>query len=282
MNKYYTPSGKIGNKAILYSLLLIFIIMPLIGWSYTKVQSWISLIYGRIFITALFMGIISVLVFDPLIRKGKIRNILIFAVLGVLAGLSAYYVSWCTFISDSIGTENGANLLSFISQPNKVFDFMQIYNLLGFQTTSKASNLSYTGNLLYLVWLVEFIMLVIVPVWISRTTTQEPFSELNDDWFVTKKLEKVFTINISDEVLKGSLENANYQSLYDATVTNTEANSYIIATIFDSLGDDDYLSLQRIVAKYDSKGKRTDDKTNIVKYIRIPNNVTEELKQQFA
>ena len=196
---YYKPSGKIPVKGIFISLITAFILTVMLSIVYIALQWFIPFIYLNFFI-AVGLGLgVGGSVFIA-IGLGKIRNTKYDHLLAGISGLLAWYSQWTLFVSlmyEAEGSTGGGmwvrssfNLTGFwrvFTHPDILFQAMLNLNNAG---TFTLKHNTVSGTLLWVVWAIEALIIIAVPIVFSisgRATT--PFSEQNDQWMTGRDLE---------------------------------------------------------------------------------------------
>lgn len=279
--RHYIPSGKFGSMALVILAVLTLLIFPILGYAYAYLGNLISMIYVKFFLT-LGYAFVAGLILSFWVTRGKIRNGTLYLVGAILALLVGYYVHWAAFfgvqLSDSM---EGGSFVGFISDPSMLNSMISLYNMIGIETTSKGSTSSYTGTTLYIFWAIEMAIMVLGPLFLSYSEYKMPFSELNDTWFNANKLNGMMTIYQSENDMKAALKNGDYSCLENAIPATTDNNDFYRLTLFDSVGDEDFLTLRKVAVSYD-KGKRNENETVVINHLRVPNDTTQLLLAKWA
>jgi hypothetical protein len=279
-DRFYKPSGRFGSMTFPLLLLVSLVVLPVLAYIYAYLSDLIPLIYAKFFITLGYaLGAGMVLSFWVL--YGKIRNGTVYYIGALVALLLAYYISWVTFFA--IQTELNFTFLDLAVQPTALKSMIELYNSIGIETTSRGSKSTTNGTMLYVIWLIEFAVMVIGPIFVSFSSYSKPFSELNGDWFTENKLPRAFDFPyIALDEIKMALENSDYSHFDKAIAVNVEEQpAFYKVSIFDSTGDDDYITLKRVTVTYE-KGKKNEAETNVVEHLRVPNSVCQKLLSQWG
>ncbi len=278
-DRFYKPSGRFGAMTFPLLLLVGLVFLPTLAYIYAYLSNLIPLIYIKFLITfgytygaAMLLGL--------WVDYGKIRNGMVYFTGAIIALLIAYYVSWVAFFSIQEGIR--VDFLTLCTQPSGVKSLIDLYNTIGIETTSKGTTSTTNGTMLYVVWFIEFAIMVFGPIFLSFASYRKPFSELNDKWFMENKLQGTFDFpNTTIEEVKMALENSDYSHFDNAIAVNEEQPDFYRVSLFDSDGDDDYITLKRVNITYE-KGKKNESESNVVEHLRVPNRVCQNLLAQWG
>ena len=279
-NLYYKPSGKIPVKGIFISLITAFVITVILSIIYIALQWFIPFIYLNFFIAAGLGFGVGGGVFIA-IGAGKIRNTKYEFVLAVLCGLLGWYCQWALFVSlmsEAEGSMGGGmwvrssfNLTGFwyiLTHPEILFRAMLSLNDAG--TFTLKHNIV-SGTLLWVVWVIEALIIIGVPILFSLSgRSTSPFSEQNDRWMEERDVEgKLKTVTDPDQMIK-ELNTGNLKFLKDFLPADDLSNDYATLRIYESPGDPvSYISVINISHKADKKGELKKETKTVIEYFRI-------------
>lgn len=277
---YYKPSGKIPVKGIFISVVTALVLTVILSILYIALQWFIPFIYLNFFI-AVGLGLgVGGSVFIA-IGLGKIRNRQYDRLLAVSSGLLAWYSQWALFVSlmyEAEGSMAGGmwvrssfNLTGFwhvFTHPDVLFQAMLNLNDAG--TFTLKHNIV-SGTLLWVVWVIEALIIIAVPVVFSmsgRATT--PFSEQNDQWMEERDMEeKLKTVADPDQMI-AELSTGNLKSLKDFLSADDLQNDYSTLRVYESPGDPvKYISITNVSHTTDKKGELKKETKTVIEYFRI-------------
>jgi hypothetical protein len=280
--RYYSPSGRFGKMTIPMFLLAGLLLLPILGFVYAFLVEKIPFIYVRFFATIGY-AYTAFMILGFCVKIGKIRSSKAYFIGAIVVLLLGYYVHWAAFFS--IALSAGVESVSFfdiLASPSGLKMLVDFYNESGISFSKSGSGGKvWNGGVLYFIWFVEFAIMVLGPLLAGYTKANEPYSELNDDWFTENKLGGILEITKTEEEIKTDLENNDYAILENAHKADVDFDVFYRISLYDSAGDEDYLTLKKVKVAYE-KGERKESESDVVEYLRIPNDLTQRLKMQWA
>lgn len=198
---YYEESGKVGIMAIFTLLLTGIIGAGVLGVIYSYGTWYIPIIYANVILTAAYgFGMGMVTKFGG--KLGKVRNTKILVLSGFLMGILAEYVQWVVWLY--IYTPG-----MIILNPSDIFELMKQILPIGVWSIGRSQTTVF-GAALAAVWIVEAIMIIVIPVVVC--TFKEVFCEDCSRWIDDEKTAK-FQITNDIQGLKLQFEDGNFQAL---------------------------------------------------------------------
>ncbi len=170
---YYQRSGRMGAMGLPLMLILGIGTAALLGIPYAYAVHYCPLIYVTFLITAAYGGAIGVAV-NIAGRQGKVRNLPLLMLGGLLAGLAGYYVAWVGYVH-SVTTSS-----VWAWSPNELYEYIQAINEKGIWSIKRSKP---TGMVLSAVWLVEAGVIATCAMMVPRSLIgSTPFNEQADAW----------------------------------------------------------------------------------------------------
>lgn len=287
---YYTPSGKISIPLAFVGAIGVFLASSILSFVYTYAVWYIPFIYINFFIT-FFTGVGAFLVIKKITRFAKSRNKVYNTALGLLAGLTLFYINWVVWVdlvANSSESYNAGNrigftvssssigqLIALFTHPGMLWEAAWQINAVG---TWGIRGATISGGFLTVFWVIEAAMLVGVPVLSSLVADIEPFDEASNEWAEKQEAASVFDFIEDPQALKTQLEARNYAGLQalqvksDSAINYSQLTAYYIAT-----GDVFYLSITNQKGKYDKEGKLEHTSSDVVNFIEVPRKICQEL-----
>ncbi|RZJ51666.1 MAG: hypothetical protein EOO44_14195 [Flavobacterium sp.] len=281
MDKYYTPSGKFSPSFVLYFLAVSAIVFPILGLIYAYCIWYIPFVYINFFITLGFGFLVGLAIALFVIKKGKVRNPVLGLLIGVIGGILALYFHWAIWIDLVInaGETYGSNrigitvsniqflqVFSLIFQPALVFDSICQVSEYG---TWGIRGATVTGTFLWVIWSIEFIIVIGVSGFLSYLEAQKPFSESTNSWYEEVTLPAFSYIENTQQIIadisKSNLEGFDFLS----KDVDSESDSHSIFTLYRSKSGKNYLSIDNKASKTDDKGNISFDSNQVTEYIAI-------------
>ncbi|WP_046756999.1 hypothetical protein [Kordia jejudonensis] len=275
-NLYYRPSGKVNPLSILYLLLAICVAVPILALIYTYAILYIPLIYLNFLCVAgvaFGLGFIASFVMD----LGKVRNVLIAALFGLLIGIAGLYTSWIIWLAHHYEQE----YMDIAFNMEALFAEIEYANEQGTWGIGRSGGLV-NGTMLSIVWVIEAVGMIGFPVFFAYSKACEPFIENDDSWAELTPIGP-FEFILNKEELKQQLETRNYETLVNMPVANSETDaSHSIFQLHHgkhiNQAKEFYLSVVNMKAGTDKDGNLKFDENNLINYIHI----TKEAGQQLV
>jgi hypothetical protein len=217
------------------------------------------------------------------IKIGKVRNVPVAVLFGILGGLITLYFHWVVWVDLAVNSgENYVGItvsnikfgeaLGLAIRPRLLFDLIKEINTHG---TWQIDSYPVSGLFLAIIWVVEACMVVTISTGIPFTTSKLPFCEISNKWFKENVLPEFNFIDNQDEMLS-TLEKSNDSFFNElARVEKPLEESHSIFTLFSSENGKIYLSILNKLAKTDKKGEVSFDEDKFVECI----NITEQMKE---
>lgn len=281
MEKYYKPSGKFSLIFILYFLLVSVTAFPILGLLYAYCIWYIPFVYVNFFITLGFGFLIGFVIALLVIKKGKVRNPFLGLFIGLTAAFFALYFHWAIWIdlvinagesygSDRIGiTVSNIKFLqvfSLLFRPDLVFEYISQVNESG---TWGIRGATASGTFLWVVWSIEFSIVIAISGFLSYLEAKKPFSESTNSWYEEITLPAFSYIENQQQMITDIL--ASNHASFDllSKSIDSEVDSHSVFTLYASKSGKNYLSVDNKTSKVDGKGNIKFDSDEIVEYIAI-------------
>lgn len=281
MDKYYKPSGRFSLIFLFYFLLVSVIAFPILGLIYAYFIWYIPFIYINFFITIGFGFLIGFFISIIVIKKGKVRNPLLGFIIGLAGAFLALYFHWAIWIDLVInaGESYGSNrigitvsniqflqVFSLIFRPDLVFEYINQVNGYG---TWGIRGATVSGTFLWIIWAIEFIIVVAISGFLPYLEAKKPFSESNNSWYEEIILPPFNYIENQQQIIADVL--AGNRDIFDLLNKNvdSEKDSHSVFTLYRSKSGKNYLSIDNKTSKIDSKGNIKFDSNQIVEYIAV-------------
>lgn len=292
MTQFYKPSGKFSPSFILFFLLVSLIAFPLLGLIYAYCIWYIPFIYINFFITLGFGFLVAFCVNKVVIRKGKVRNPVLALFIGFFAGIVALYFHWSVWIdlvinagesygSDRIGvTVSNIEFLqvfSLIFQPTMVFEYISMVNEFG---TWGLGGATVSGAFLWVIWAIEFVIIVGVSSFLPYLESKKPFSESTNSWYEEITLPALSFIENKEQLIADITSNNHSGFDFLNKEVNKESESHSVFTLYKSKSGKNYLTIDNKTSSLDSKGKVEFKSDEFVEYIMIDGQLSKILSEK--
>ncbi|GAA4054249.1 hypothetical protein [Flavobacterium chungnamense] len=292
MKQFYKPSGKFSPSFILFFLLVSLIAFPLLGLIYAYCIWYIPFIYINFFITLGFGFLVAFCVNKVVIRKGKVRNPVLALFIGFFAGIVALYFHWSVWIdlvinagesygSDRIGvTVSNIEFLqvfSLIFQPTMVFEYISMVNEFG---TWGLGGATVSEAFLWVIWAIEFVIIVGVSSFLPYLESKKPFSESTNSWYEEITLPALSFIENKEQLIADITSNNHSGFDFLNKEVNKESESHSVFTLYKSKSGKNYLTIDNKTSSLDSKGKVEFKSDEFVEYIMIDGQLSKILSEK--
>lgn len=280
MKKYYKPSGKFSLTSLLLLASIGIIIFPLLGLLYAYAIWYIPFIYINFLIAAALGFAIGFVVDKTVIRFGKVRNSKLGSFLGILAGLITLYFHWSVWVDLVInaGQQYGSSqigvtvsniqvlqVFTLASNPTLLFELIGQINQTG---TWGFKSIPVSGFFLSIIWVIEALIIIIIPTFMAWIASKKPFCETNNAWFKEEILSPFDFITDKQKVVTGIINDD--RNVFDNLNKNTNSNNnHSIFTLYSSENTEYYLTINNKIAKINEKQEVSFDDDEFVEYISI-------------
>ncbi|MBG8553390.1 hypothetical protein [Hymenobacter guriensis] len=292
---YYQPSGRFTVSGILGLLLVGAVAAVPLAFVYVYAVWYIPFIYINFALTLGF-GLVLGYVLRTVTKAGKLRNPALVGWLGLAVALWAWYVQWCVYLTLLAGAGETESLGSRASFTHTTFDATVFLSLvlspgtvlgalpsIATEGTWSIFGLTISGIFLYLIWLAEFLIIVLMTWNMPRSQAEVPFSELSNEWAEKLTLPRP-AAPFSDAVAtKLALEAADWNHL-ELHTSEDELAPFGRLHVYRAPSDPDccFLSLENVTMETDKKGKPSEKTADVLEYLRVPPHVCQELSTRFG
>ncbi|GJH40494.1 hypothetical protein RCZ04_10440 [Capnocytophaga sp. HP1101] len=248
------------------------------------------IVYLNFLVTIGFGFAIAITVTHLVIRLGKVRNYGLAILFAFIASLVAYYLQWVVWADLAINTSEVygnkqigvavsnvqlEQLFYLLGHPSDLFGLIGLINEEG--TWAIKGNVV-SGIFLTIIWIIEFLVIVIMSIVASVGRAKEPFSELTNQWFEEEELPAFLYIeNVGD--FKQQAEEGNWEQLSATIQRGDKGTNHSVFTLYTS-ANEYYLSVSNATAKKSKKDKVEFDTEDFIKYLSIDKAVYDLLKNK--
>ncbi|OWU89659.1 hypothetical protein DBB36_11905 [Flavobacterium sp. WLB] len=215
------------------------------------------------------------------IKKGKVRNPLLGCIIGLAGALLALYFHWAIWIDLVInaGESYGSSrvgitvsnidflqVFSLIFRPDLVFEYIGQVNEYG---TWGIRGATVSGTFLWIIWIIEFIIVIAISGFLPYLEAKKPFSESTNSWYEEVILPAFSYIENKQQVIASIAQSNHADFDFLSKDINSETDDHSIFTLYKSKSGKNYLSIDNKTSKTDDKGNISFDNDQIVEYIAI-------------
>ena len=291
MEKYYKPSGQFSPLAPIYLLIASVTVFPLLGLIYSYAIWYIPFIYINVLITGACGFAIGFIVDRSAIRLGKVRNNALAMLLALVGGFVACYFQWVVWvdlainISDSVGGSRIGfsisnikldEVLTLAADPALVVSLISEINAVG---TWGLAGGAVSGIFLTIIWIIEAVILLGIPVLMASKASKKPFSESTNNWMKEKNA-GAFAFITEPHQLVANLEGGNFNELKEIPRAETTSADHSSFTLYFSENSEYCLTITNKKAKLNDKGKLEFDEVTLVEYFWLDRDLARFLLQE--
>lgn len=278
---YYKPSGKAPISGIILALAGGAVVAVALSIVYIALQWFIPFIYINVVFTLLFSVGLAGLGAE-LLKRGKIRNMTVAMVIGIIISLVAFYSQWALFISltlESSGTASIAGEIGIVKtsfnlntfskvflEPKFVFASIKELNEIG---TFSLKRTVVSGTFLWIVWIIEALIILGSGFFVRLYVKNKPYSETCDKWL--KETSSKHALVTDTIALKKSLEEGKYSETLQIIKENPPLENAYSEVFIYALPEDRvaYISILNVTKTQNGKDEKvhTDE---FIKLLRIP------------
>ncbi|WP_430412535.1 hypothetical protein [Kordia sp.] len=274
-NLYYKPSGKVNPISIVYLLLAICLGAPILAFIYTYAILWIPFIYlNFLCLAGIAFGLGFVANF--VVGFGKVRNAMVAAIFGLLVGIAGLYVSWIIWLAHHFGQA----YMDIALNADVIINEIGYANEEGTWGVGRSGGLV-SGTILSIIWIIEAVGMIGIPVFFAFSKAGEPYIENDDNW-AEETLIGPFEIVLNQTALKQQLETKNYEELLAiAPAENAGQGSHTILQLHHgenrNQAKEFYLTVKNMIEKRDKDGNLDFDEKPLISFIHISKEAGQQL-----
>lgn len=280
MATQYTPSGRYNPLSFVLFAATLVMAIPLLATAYAYAIWYVPFVYLN-FILAVLFGIGTSYAVNTLVVKlGKVRRNSLATKFSLVGGLVALYVHWAVWVDLVINSKSTGGL-SEVGIPNSSMDPGQVLGLILSPGTllllvGKISQFGTwgikgivpSGIFLLLIWLVEAVIIVAIPVMLSTMVSRKPFCETTRMWFTEEELP---AYRLIDDVaaFRASLEILEVSPLAGiARADSTEGDHCVVTRYTAPQSPHSYLTVRNKRARLNDKGETVFDEEVLADLVR--------------
>lgn len=257
---FYKPSGRFSPAAPFLMLAAGIPAGLLMGAIYGALDFYSPIIYLNAVALAAIGWVLGVIVLK-IARAAHLRNALLAAACGAVAGLAALYAGWVAWIFVLGGRTSDVLLLD----PRDLVQAGQQISQVGAWSLG-SSGTPVTGVMLKSIWAVEALVLVgFATVWPALQLSRMPYSEKTNQWAdQTEELPPLAAIAAADrKAFKASLRGGEFEALGRLKPAQEGGDAFTICTgrMTDPPGDEVFLTLETVDISVNKKGETQVTKT---------------------
>lgn len=282
MNKkslFYQESGNVNLVGTILTYLAVLIFTIFVGYIYNALILGVPLIYLNFFIAVGF-GLGLAILLKVAFRFGKNRRKSSQLIFAVVAGLLANYFQWTAYVSYAL--EGGVTSFStyfsnlgWIVLPQNFFPTISKINSVGMWSMF---GMTFNGVLLTIVWVVEFFIILGIPVYLVWQFKTVPFSEKLNRWYERYTLEDDFESFFYPEPLLKQFDVNPLDTIANFKYGNALRHSKVYIYYLEK-EETQYLDFERVSVENQGKGKV--HKSVIIDNYKLEDAVGKEILSKF-
>jgi len=276
---YYKESGKFSPIGVVTTIGGSALVALVLGAIYAYATWYIPIIYLNALLTAA-LGFGIGLSAGWLAKAGKIRNTWLMMFLGIVAGLLALYFQWVFWVGIQFKDVEGAGL---IWSPFTLWEIIKAIGAEGVWGMGDDEN-TVKGFMLWLIWVIEAAIIVIVAWFSSCIFAGGLFCEGCNEWAAKK--EGAVKLALTDQ-LGGSIQSIEEGYLEPLTTLPRAGHSDPAFARVDlhscpKCSNFSALDLVGVTLEYDKEGNPQNKETSIISGLLTSSEVLAELRAAWA
>jgi hypothetical protein len=263
--RYYRHTGRAPFVGTTVAALAAWVTVTLLGVAYgyadlyVKVYDIISFLILAAFAVAMGFAVYAIL------KWGKVRNMLVVAIIALSAGLLGWYASWVAWEYALLTREASAapTLWEIAQRPRGVYELAAFLNTRG---TFSLRGRVITGVELWIAWGIEALTLVgataLIPI---RGLREQAFCENCQAW--TRRQRGVLRLGHGDEdTLRRHVEAKNFDHFVRLGLVDRDRPVHLRVDLFDCARCDQthLMSVSRVTVPYNGKNQRQESATTVL------------------
>lgn len=291
MARYYQSSNKLPLGGALLTLLGGLLAGAGLALIYVYATWYIPFIYLNFCFTAILGGAVGWVVYR-LARGGHLRSAGGATGLALVVALATVYVQWAAYLTLMAGVEEGTTNTSFdagiflglLLSPAHMWSMLHIINDTG---SWSVLGVTPSGVFLWLIWLAEALIIVLVALTFGADAIGHPYSETTRAWATETTLPQLFTPQPDLEATRAALEARRFEeALHSAPTPADEAapGEFWQLRLHHAPQDEAcrYLSVDKLTRKLDKKGKPETDTEVLIKHLALSPSEYDALAARFG
>ena len=279
MPHYYTPSGRTTSGKAVIAYISALVMAYCFAVAYTLIVEIIPLIYIKFLITALMAAGLGFAV-RSIGKICKMRHKKEFLNLTYFGAFFLLYFSWIIFAAmveegSYSGALNTGLHFDIIFSPLLFFSWMAKLSGIGIRGFG---SVPVNGMPLIITWIIEALILVIIPIGINYKKQLPPFSVKLDKWYPKYNLKQFFEFIVTSHKFREELEGNALTAIEN--LGKGLANRYGMVSVYYLKNDvDAYLSFTNIFIEKQGTGNKKE--TEIIHGLHISAKDAEYLIEKY-
>lgn len=288
----YLSSGKYDQKAFLYLIPYLFLVLPFLCYVYANALWHIPypILHPVFFGIFLFSLFVSVGVF--FIKPGKVRSDGLALIMGSVIGVIALYLHWtmwASVVQTDVSSRFSVETYGYFGEETGILYYL-IHPHIAWRTVDFVSELGFWIVFTWSFWIIEAIGIVLAPFFAAVHFSSFPFCEETGKWMKPIPLPKFYTPENTEELIQHISENENeikmsdFLKIHNQDGTEQENATYLDLTLYTLHREDHFVSISRnfavVTGKHPTGADRLSfDSEEIAEFLRISTAAKDQLMQ---
>lgn len=273
---FYQPSGKVPSAGIFVTLLVILIGVPILSFVYAYANKYCPFIYINFLITAGF-GFALGWIISFASGIGKVRSPKFATLMGFVAALLGLYLSWVVWTASILGSPDMSfveNIMALLTSPADLWASMKYINEYG--TWSLRGGEAVSGTFLTVIWIIEALIILILPLLIASMKSKQPFCEVGDKWAIKHEPNLKLKYFDNKEQAVAEMIAGDFSSIQPFDEEKVATNHATIELYCCEEGQEYFISLSNKEEKEKKEGEFDSD--DFIEYLRVDKEFADKLK----
>jgi hypothetical protein len=289
---YYKPSGVAPPAGVILTTLAGCVLAVAAGALYGMVSAVIPLIYINVLLAGILGSLLGFAVSKG-ISAFHVRNVKCAAISAIIVFICAYVSHWFFYLA-TYGTTKLSEVPAIFEMvsllfenPGEAWEGIKFINGLGWSITGSSGRggMVVSGWMLWAVWAAEAFLIGCLSISAPVNQANEPYSERRGMWMDAVELPKPAAFIENTAAFKESLSRGDFGALMTPIERLNASHEpsdekYAVVTIYPDSWDP-YISVSNVTVKTRKK-KREISTKNVVKYLKVPAEISLKIKDALS
>ena len=281
-DKYYRHSGKFKFISLIPIFLICLIYAVIGGFLYAWI-TWVNPLFFINFFATIFYGVIAATIANILLMFLKVRNWIIYKIVGLFSGVIIFYFQWVFWVNiwtnkylDGSGIDE-ISAYEWSTNPTMLYlTIGEINDVHGWSISRRGrGGLPLSGFFVDLVWFIEGLIIIGYPL--ISIGIRQPFCEKTNQWPDKVALPLNFNYIDNKQELKSALEKGDASVFKQFKLESHKSNHSKIYLYVCPDIKNQFVSIENTKVTYDEDGKMETTNDMIIENVRVESNVINKL-----